>query len=436
VAEAGAVGIPLPVDSMQTPLEKLRPGPGIPRAEVRRSQRARISHGMVEAVAEQGYRGVTIRGLTELAEVSSRTFYNHFSGKEDCFRAVHSQLASRLVVSVAKGRESAPAGGEVQVRRMLSAFASELSKDPLAARLLLVEVHAEPSALEQEERAAWFLGKELAAGLDGIEPPRLAVVGLGAGALSVARSYLLSGRLDELRFPDVIESLAAWVLSYRDAAALGFLAPLPSTAAQFGEDDVAVPSGDRDLLLAAAMRLAAANGPEGLTSHQIASKAGLSRPCFDRHFTSAEDCLSIALATRVGALIERAYETTAGGGKAPIQSLYSASAALHAGFCSSGAPGAVGLGAIPRGEHGVGRREVLIAQVAKLIEAQLPPGEIDGLRALASAGAFWNTLEADVGRTDRARREAHAAALTQLLMALPSSFIGEPKTYVGGTTTN
>jgi AcrR family transcriptional regulator len=375
---------------------------------------------MVEAVAEQGYRGVKIRRLTEIAEVSSGTFYKHFSGKEECFRAVHAQLASRLVVSIANGRYSAPASGEAQVRRMLGAFAGELSRDPSSAHLLLVEVHAEPSARRQEQRTVWLIGKELVAGFDGVELSPLVTVGLGAGVLSVARSYLLAGRLEELCFPDVIESLAAWALSCRDAAALGLLTPLPlSAAARFVESKVA-PSGDRDLLLAAVIKLAAAGGAECLTSREISSAAGLTRQCFERHFTSADECLSIALATQVGALIERIRVATTERGEAPIQSLYRASATLHAELCPSGSLGAIGLSGISRtGERGVARREVLIVQIAKLIEAQLPPGEIDELRVLASAGAFWNTLEADIGGTDRARREAHVAALTQLLLALP-----------------
>ena len=64
---------------------KLRPGPGRSPSDVAAHQRMRIHGAMVEIAGEQGYEAVTVRGLTRTAGVSSRTFYERFEGKEECF---------------------------------------------------------------------------------------------------------------------------------------------------------------------------------------------------------------------------------------------------------------------------------------------------------------------------------------------------------------
>src|SRR5213596_3561078 len=77
------------------------------RALVTRTQRERMLDAMARAVAAKGYAKVTVSDVVALAGVSRRTFYEHFSDKEECFlesyttgaRAVAADLAATVRAS-------------------------------------------------------------------------------------------------------------------------------------------------------------------------------------------------------------------------------------------------------------------------------------------------------------------------------------------------
>src|SRR4249919_1026617 len=60
--------------------------------EVARNQRGRLQGAMVEAVARHGFSDTTLRELVSLAVVSKSTFYEHFTGKQDCFLATFDEI--------------------------------------------------------------------------------------------------------------------------------------------------------------------------------------------------------------------------------------------------------------------------------------------------------------------------------------------------------
>src|ERR1700684_773545 len=67
-------------------LHRLPPGrPGLSRAFVARNQRDRIAAAMIRTVAAKGYADTTVKEVGALAAVSRTTFYEYFTGKEDCF---------------------------------------------------------------------------------------------------------------------------------------------------------------------------------------------------------------------------------------------------------------------------------------------------------------------------------------------------------------
>ena len=62
----------------------LRPGPGMPREDVGRSQRERLFGATVACVARNGYEATTVTNLLELSGVSRSAFYKHFTDMDDC----------------------------------------------------------------------------------------------------------------------------------------------------------------------------------------------------------------------------------------------------------------------------------------------------------------------------------------------------------------
>jgi AcrR family transcriptional regulator len=114
---------------------------GFSREQVAHNQRERLIAGLATAVAERGYRAVTITDITKEARVSRRVFYENFEGKEECFLAAFEvvvghirELAAEAVATV----EDWPQRAIAAARAVLAFFSAE----PDLARLCLVEPQA------------------------------------------------------------------------------------------------------------------------------------------------------------------------------------------------------------------------------------------------------------------------------------------------------
>jgi AcrR family transcriptional regulator len=83
--------------AVEAPPVRLPPGRhGIPADLVRSHQRLRLLDAAATALAEQGYGHLTAARVTELAGVSSRTFYQHFEDLWACLLAAYETEAGRL----------------------------------------------------------------------------------------------------------------------------------------------------------------------------------------------------------------------------------------------------------------------------------------------------------------------------------------------------
>jgi AcrR family transcriptional regulator len=72
--------------------------------DVARHQRARLLRAALELAADRGYERITVRDVVSAAKVSSRTFYEHFTGKRDCVeraRILAQDLAQRSAAAIA-----------------------------------------------------------------------------------------------------------------------------------------------------------------------------------------------------------------------------------------------------------------------------------------------------------------------------------------------
>jgi AcrR family transcriptional regulator len=126
---------------------------GLTRSYVLGNQRDRIVGSVIDEVSETGYAGLTVRGVVERAGVSRRTFYEHFSNKQDVFLAVYDVVVERLAGDVrlafATGRTYPQ-----QVAFGLETFLGRLAHHPALAHVCIVEVLAAgPDALVRRARA-------------------------------------------------------------------------------------------------------------------------------------------------------------------------------------------------------------------------------------------------------------------------------------------
>ena len=145
---------------------------GFSRDQVAHSQRERLIAGLAQVVNERGYNETTIAHITSAAQVSRRTFYEHFESKEACFLAAFDIVIEHLHRLIGQAIEPIPdwphriAAG---LRAMLRFFAEE----PELARLTMVDsLTAGPAVAERYREVIFSFTPLLEPGREEREGPR------------------------------------------------------------------------------------------------------------------------------------------------------------------------------------------------------------------------------------------------------------------------
>lgn len=407
---------------------KLKPGPGLGAAEVASHQQARLHRAMLRLVVERGYDSITVRELAQGAGVSTRSFYGHYSGKEQCLLRVHRLIAHRVLRAFEVTRPDGNGGGRAGL--VVDTLMREMAADPHAARLLCLDAYAAgPAALEQahtvSQSIGMAIGECLAIGHREAASQDLAQ-GIAEGLFSILRGRLLNGR--PLPGADLRSQLAHWTLecsapgefSRSWDASTWADSPLAGAMAKAGERSVTTPtrSGDVNALLSVASRFAATERYEDLSVRRLIDAAGVSRRVFDANFTSMEECFLAVLELKAAEVIDRMQKASESG-STPERGICRAVAVLcehvvsdpsFAGLCfdDSVAPG------MPKMRY----RQRFIDDLTRLVSAHLAIcRSADQLRAQASVGAALSVIQSQVnmGRAQGIRDKA--ALLTYFLLA-------------------
>ena len=218
-----------PAESSEYPpeLSRLPPGRhGLPREFVSRNQYERLIAGLAEAVAENGYAGTTIAHITRHAAVSRRTFYEHFSSKDECFVAAYETVMMELRERVGEAfdqEEEWPLAIKAGIKAMLEFLAAE----PHLARLSMVEaLIAGPVVVERYDAAIQSLVPYFQAGREGRSADVLAGLSptteeaLVGGMVSLISRRIFADRAEELEalLPDLVEFTLTPYLGSAEAA--------------------------------------------------------------------------------------------------------------------------------------------------------------------------------------------------------------------------
>ncbi len=199
---------------------------GLSREQILDSQRERLLAAMVSVVADRGYRATTITEVVKLASVSTRDFYSHFDGKEDCFVAAFDAVRDHLqelLAAAAAAETDWPARVIAALHAGLAFFAAE----PALARFFLVEpVSATPTIAIRFREAILACVPPLAQGRGetpaGGELPPSTEDSLLGGIVSLATRAILDGETEELPalLPDLVEFTLSPFLGAERAAVL------------------------------------------------------------------------------------------------------------------------------------------------------------------------------------------------------------------------
>ena len=210
-------------------LARLPPGRhGLPREFVVHNQRERLIAGLAEAIAENGYSGTTIAHITRHAAVSRRTFYEHFSSKDECFVVAYDTVMEELrerVSTAFDAEDDWPHAVKAGIQAMLEFLAAE----PHLARLCMVEaLVAGPVVVERYDAAIQSFVPYFKQGREGRAPEVIARLSatteeaLVGGMVSLISRRIIAGKAEELEelLPDLVEFTLTPYVGSAEAAEL------------------------------------------------------------------------------------------------------------------------------------------------------------------------------------------------------------------------
>lgn len=195
-------------------LSRLPPGRhGLPREFVVHNQRERLIAGLAEAVAENGFASTTIAHITRHAAVSRRTFYEHFTSKDECFVAAYDAVLEQLGERIGEAFQAEDDWPHA-IKAGIAAMLSFLAHEPNLARLCMVEaLVAGPVVVERYDAAIQSLVPYFRKGRKGRSPEVLSRLSptteeaLVGGMVSLVSRRIFAGQTAELErlLPDLVE---------------------------------------------------------------------------------------------------------------------------------------------------------------------------------------------------------------------------------------
>ena len=195
-ANSGLAAVPLP------PAGSTNGGAG--GSLIGEVQRARVASAVFELAAARGAANVTASDVVSHAGVSRRTFYELYSGVEECLLAA---LEHALACARASLREAHDPSAPwlVQIRAGLAASLFFLEDQPTIGRFLVVDAPcAGPVALRRRAQALDRIVATIDRGREQGRSPatlsRMTAEGLAGGALSIVHTRMLApdGRAEAL----------------------------------------------------------------------------------------------------------------------------------------------------------------------------------------------------------------------------------------------
>jgi AcrR family transcriptional regulator len=210
--------------------ENLMPPPkkraALPREVRIEHQRIAVLDAATTVFAKRGYPGTTVDHLVDAAKTSHVSFYELFSGKEDCLLQAYERVVAGFWEQIAAAVDVKESWPE-QVCAALRAALAAIAAAPYAARLALVEVQtAGPEALARYERTHDRIvpllrrGRELSPDAERL-PATLEEATIG-GVAWLLHQRLVMGEAEgiEALYPELVEIVIGPYLGETEAAAL------------------------------------------------------------------------------------------------------------------------------------------------------------------------------------------------------------------------
>jgi AcrR family transcriptional regulator len=214
------------------------PPAAVTRSSAHLDQRRRILRAIGELVAKRGYADVTVELIVKRARVSYKTFYKHFSGKEECFGELFDSACRSTEKAIRERLEEKPGDWAEQVVLALGIWIDRIVAEPLIARAVIVEAPTVGLGMvERYERATKAFVPLFRAGRElnprGAELPATVEDTLSGSVFWSAYQRLIVGEAERLPdlLPEMIELVLRTYLGQAEAARIARSQPQQPTPA-------------------------------------------------------------------------------------------------------------------------------------------------------------------------------------------------------------
>lgn len=175
--------------------------------------RERLIAGMLLALEHKGYAQVSVADVVREARVSKRTFYEHFTDKEDCFLGAYERISRDILAQIA---HAVAADGDAAHRAeaALDAYLNQLASTPLLTQIFMVEIQtAGPLAMKARREVHRQFAAQLRAWVEMVRRVDANVKPLSQGVADA-----LVGGINELVFNALMDDAAGGLDGVRESA--------------------------------------------------------------------------------------------------------------------------------------------------------------------------------------------------------------------------
>ncbi|MFD3400608.1 TetR/AcrR family transcriptional regulator [Kribbella sp. NPDC058693] len=199
---------------------------GLDADQRRAERREQLLDAALKLFAAEGYLGTSIEQICSTAFIGTKSFYELFASREECYLALLQRTSERLEEQVAGAAAQAIGNERQEAPRLLATFVHALVDDPRITKVTFGMASGISAAVERQRRtnrrwAAGFL-VQLWDRYDGPQPEEQRAVrhsvaiGLVGGMFDLISDWLLEANLsDQGQIEALVDDLTTFYITVR-----------------------------------------------------------------------------------------------------------------------------------------------------------------------------------------------------------------------------
>lgn len=126
---------------------------GLDAEQRRQARRDQLLDAALELFAADGYHNTSIEQICQAAYVGTKSFYEVFDSREDCYIALLRRITERATTAMVEALRNAPEEEDRAMEQLVSTFVHAFLDDPRIAKASFGEAAGLSPAVERERRS-------------------------------------------------------------------------------------------------------------------------------------------------------------------------------------------------------------------------------------------------------------------------------------------